>query len=170
ILAFSFSILIYSQGNRTINVASNFSVIDQYSINQAKNIAESASLYIIQKMLETDNEAFVPESNQTISSNLDTQVFESWDLLEGEFRYEIQNLEDSLITLSTTGKFGENVYVMEVFFDYSSADWDPDLSKAVFSEAGIELQGSASIRGHAGTNSTEFQAVKLAWSTKIDSS
>lgn len=170
VLAFSISILIYGQSNRTILVASNFNVVDQFSINQAQNIAESASLFLVNSMLDPDNDTLIPESNQIIRSSNDSSVFEPWGALEGSYRYTIENIEDSLIILSTVGQFDSRTYQIDVLFDFASSAWEPDLSKAVFAEDGIQLTGSARIRGHAGTNSTAYQAVKLAWSTKIDSS
>jgi hypothetical protein len=55
-------------------------------------------------------------------------------------------------------------------FNSGGDEWNPDLTKAVFAGETIQLQGSARIRGHVGTNSTAVNAVRMQWSTKIDSS
>lgn len=170
VMALSFAILLFGQGNRTVRFASGQTVIETHAIQQSKNIAQSAALYLIRELTDDDNDDLIPQANQSISVPQSAGIFLDWAIMEGAYRYRIINQDDSLVILTTVGRYGEQTYTLEAWFDYETATWDPDLSKAVFSNAGIELEGSARIRGHAGTNATSFQSVKLAWSTKIDSS
>jgi len=170
VLALIISLGTYGYGLQSTFSTSGTDAIDFYNKSQARNIAQSAALVAIQKLVVEEDEAYQPEEDDEIQIPASADSSLAWDDMGGNFRYTIQNLGDTLVIIQSTGMYRTDEYSVDVVLAYGGGGWDPDLPHAVFAETSILMTGSARIVGHAGTNSTAFRAVDLAWSTGIDSS
>jgi hypothetical protein len=168
VLALSFAILLYSNGFRTIQSASTNYTVEAHATQQARNIAYSSALFLRNVILE--DESILPSENEVTQVPMNLSTFLPWEEMNGDYRYSLRNEGDTLLVLTSIGRYNNQTYRLQGLFNYQTSSWDPDLSKAVFSQSGIKLTGSSRIRGHAGTNATANNSVDLAWSTKIDSS
>lgn len=164
------SLGIYSYGLQRTWSSADLAAVDVYNESQARNIAQSSAMVAIQKIIVDEDDAFIPEADETILIPASIDSFRNWNAMRGAYRYRIQNLGDSLITVSARSRFRDAEYEIDVVLEKSSGDWDPDLSHAVFARTSLTMTGSARIMGDAGTNSISANAVDLSWSTKIDSS
>jgi hypothetical protein len=161
---------IYGYGLQRTWMSADIAAVEVYNNSQARNIAQSSAMVAIQKIIVDEDENFKPEEDETILIPASVDSFRTWDAMRGEYRYQIRNLGDSLVTVAARSRFRGSEYEIEVVLEKASNDWDPDLSHAVFARTSLTMTGSARIYGDAGTNSTAAGAVNLSWSTKIDSS
>lgn len=168
VLALTFALMAYGHGLRTIFWVSELEATRNFSLNQARNIAQSAAM--IASMNITDEVAsFTPSLNTTIRIPADGS-FATWPAMQGNYRYEIQNRGDSLLILRSFGEFQDQIYRVDVTIASEEDVWNPNVSRAVFAGSRIDLSGSARITGHVATNATNVGAVRLQWSSVIDSS
>lgn len=170
ILIFSLVIALFTYNAIMSNLSSSTLArnIESYNVNQARNIANSAVHAILQKLVDPDDDDFDVSSNSA-------QYFPSgglyeWEELKGEYRYHIENQDDTLLIVTSTGEVGENTYSVQVALEIGGGQWKPQFPLALFAEESIEMHASSRIVGHAGTNSTESNAVRLTGMATIDSS
>lgn len=169
VLSMTFALIAYGAGLQSnLNTAQERMIAD-YNFSQAQNLANTATMIAVNKIRDPDDNSFTPNSGQTFYQP-GANSFETWDNLKGKYRIKVENVGDTLTTVTTTALVNDQEYEMQMQMKSGDSEWEPDLPFAVFSGVGIELSGSAEIVGHAGTNATNAQAVQLAWSTKIDSS
>ncbi len=169
VLALNFAIIFYNYGlQNTLHVA-EVQNTESFTIAQARNIAQGATQVAVRKLQIADDPSFAPTINSTKFYPSDGVSFLSWPDVQGEYRYEIENVNDNQILLTTIGRYNDREYQVNVAMAISGSTWNPVFPMAVFSEEGIEVQGSSRIVGFAGTNSTDYRAVDLYWSTMVDS-
>lgn len=144
--------------------------VDAYNINQSRNIANSAVQTLLSKIVDPDDSDFDVSSNNSQYFPGDGAAYYQWDELNGQYRYHIENQNDTLLIVTSTGEVGGSTYSVHVSLEIGGGTWDPEFPLAVFAEESIEMQGSPRIVGHAGTNSTGENAVKLTGMATIDSS
>ena len=170
VLALTFALIAYGHGLRSTFWTSEMDMIRSYNDTQARNIAQSAAIIASMRVADEDP-AFDPPSNTTILlPNVDGS-FASWAQMNGSYRYEIQNVGDSLLVVRSFGLFGTSEYQVDVTIAFGEDSWNPNLERAVFSGTTINITGSSGIvGGHVATNSTAPGAVSMGWSAFIDSS
>lgn len=169
VLALTFSLLTYGQGIKSVFYAAEVDVIQNYNSNQARNIAQSAALVALAKLIDPSDTDLEPDEDEIIYVPSTPDLFEDWPLMQGSYRYRVQNFGDSLVVLNSEGRFDETVYTHSIVMDFSGASWNPDLSRAVFANGRIDLTGSARITGHAGTNATGPSMVTFDGTAGVDS-
>lgn len=168
VMSLTFAMIAYNQGIVNTTLYSRTQVNETYSAAQARLIANSMAEIAIRN-LEEENEDFIPDADDTVW--VPSADYTSWNAMGGDYRIRLVNLGDTLLQMRTWGQVEDTEYSVNVQMTFNSdSDWNPDLSKAVYASETIQLQGSARIRGHVGTNSTAVNAVRMQWSAKIDSS
>tara|TARA_R100001143_G_C3361345_1_gene136878 strand:- start:54613 stop:55920 length:1308 start_codon:yes stop_codon:yes gene_type:complete len=165
--ALVFSIITYSFGLRSAMFSSTLRNVDTFSNNQAHNIAQSTMMVVMSDIRENGTDSqFMPA--QDGSYQFPNDGLEQWGDINGSYRVITNSTGDTLF-VSIEGDFEGNRSMVRAGLLEEIPDWNPQFTSAVHSEASIELQGSASIQGDASINSTDMNAVVLAWSTQIDS-
>jgi len=142
--------------------------IESYNNNQARNIANSAIQTLLQKIVDPDDNEFDVSSNNVQYFPGDGYYY--WEELNGNYRYHIENQDDTLLIVTSTGVVEGGEYSVDVVLDIGGDKWEPQFPLAVFAEKSIEMHASSRVIGHVGTNSTETNAVKLTGVATIDSS
>lgn len=170
VLALSFSLMLYGYGLRTTFFAAETEAMRNYGTNQARNIAQSAAMIAVQKILDEDDDDLNPETDEVIRIPIVQTAFAAWPAMQGEYRYDITNQADTLIFIATQGRFQGSTYTVEVTMAMAGDEWDFQARRAVFAGTNISLSGSARVNGHVATNATAAGSVNLAWSIRIDSS
>ncbi|MCH8495956.1 MAG: hypothetical protein LAT57_10060, partial [Balneolales bacterium] len=168
VLALTFALMAYGHGLRTTFWVSELEATRNFSLNQARNIAQSAAMIASMNITEEDA-SFTPSSNSTLRIPSDGS-FATWPVMQGNYRYEIENQGDSLLILRSFGEFQDQIYRVDVTIASEADEWNPNVSRAVFAGTRIDLSGSSRITGHVATNATNVGAVTLQWSSVIDSS
>lgn len=165
--ALVFSIITYSMGLRSAMFTSTLRIVDTFSSNQAHNIAQSTMMVVMNDIREhgTDSQ-FMPAPGG--SYQFPNEGLELWNDINGSYQVVTSNSGDTLL-VSIAGSFEGRTSLANAGLLEEIPIWNPQFTSAVHSESSIELQGSASIKGDASTNSTSVDAVVLAWSTQIDS-
>jgi hypothetical protein len=170
VLALTFGLIAYGHGLRSTFWASEMDVVRIFSDTQARNIAQSAA-FIASMRVANEDAAFDPAANTTIFLPNADSSFSTWTAMNGGYRYEVQNIGDSLLVVRSFGQFGNSEYRVDVTIAFAEDSWNPNLDRAVFSGTTIDLTGSSGVvGGHVATNSTAPGAVTMGWSTFIDSS
>ncbi len=169
VLALTFSLMTYGQGLRNTFFSAEAVANQNFSNTQARNIAQSAAYVAIQKILDTSDNMLNPAKNATLNYPSGTNAFLDWPDMQGSYRFTVQNQNDTLIVLQSFGRFGNTTYRVDVMMSNESSDWNPDLTRAVFSDGRIDLSGSARIVGHAGSNATGISMITLAGTARVDS-
>ncbi len=164
------SLSIYGYGLQRTRLSADIAAVDVYNNSQARNIAQSAAMVALQKIITDEDASFIPEEDATILIPSNPDSFHTWAAMRGAYRFRIWDSGDSLITVAARSRFRDSEYEVQVVLAKAANNWDPDLSHAVFARQSIKMEGSARIIGDAGTNSTAADAVDMLWSTKIDSS
>lgn len=169
VLAMTFGMLVYSYGLQRNLLVADEQMLNDYNISQSRNIAQSTAMIIINSLRDSSDDTFLPEDDATpYYYPSDTTQFESWGDLLGDYKLRVTSKGDSLL-IRVTGRYAGFEYPMEIAL-IGNPVWDPLFPYAVFTESGMNLGGSASIHGHAGTNATNPDAVTMSWATRIDSS
>jgi len=161
---------IYSYGLQRVWLSSDIAAVDIYNYSQARNIAQSAALLAVRKIVTDADASYIPTNGSEIHNPQSPNSFYDWSAMKGQYQLRIMNQGDTLITIISRGKFRDSVYDMEVVLEKESDDWDPDFSHAVFALTSINMIGNSRINGHAGTNSSTAGAVNMTNTTRIDSS
>ena len=165
--ALVFSIITYSIGLRNAMLTSTLRIVDTFSSNQAQNIAQSTMMVVMNDIRENGTGSqFVPV--QGGSYQYPNNGLEIWNDINGSYRVVTDSSGDTLF-VSITGSFEGRTSMARAGLLEEIPIWNPQFTSAVHSEGSIQLQGSASIKGDASTNSTGTEAVVLDWSTQIDS-
>lgn len=170
VMSLTFGLIAYNHGMVSNTLYAKAENITQFNASQARLIAMSVAEIAIQKMNEEDDDVFTPDEDDTMS--VPANGFTTWNAMGGEYRVQVINSGDSLLTMQTVGRFNDIEYTVNVGMEFAAVDeeWNPDLSKAVFAGETISLSGSSRIRGHVGTNAVAPASVVMSWATKIDSS
>jgi hypothetical protein len=169
VLALTFAIFAYGHGLRTTFWASEMDVVRSFYDSQAKNIAQSAA-FIASMRVSDEDPAFDPPANSTIFLPKSMAVLGTgtnwWN-----YRFEVQNVGDSLLIVRSFGQFETSEYQVDVTIAFAETGWNPNLERAVFSGTTINITGSSGVvGGHVATNSSAPGAVTMGWSAFIDSS
>lgn len=169
VLALTFSMLTYSYALKNSIFISNNRNIENFSQNQAHNIAQGIAMLTIMGM-QSGDDSYVPNKNQTITFPGVAGSFEFWEEMNGYYRFETENLGDTLVVIRSHGKFDNTVYEVSAGVTMGTAPWNPVFDQTVHAENSIELGGDDLIYGDATLNSTNNDAVKLGSQskTKID--
>jgi hypothetical protein len=173
VAALIFSVITYSHALRNAIFISNTRVIQSYSQNQAHNIAQSAAMIAINSIRNDQNSNLLPNIDQVVEFPTAAQ-FMNWPQLQGGYQLLINNQGDSLVTISSTGRFEETIYTVNVGLQPISGgtfNWPvPNLDQAVHADDNITLTGSSQILGDASVNASTPNSVSLQWSTLINGS
>lgn len=165
--ALVFSLITYSFGLRSAMFTSTLRIVDTFSSNQAHNIAQSTMMVVMKDIRENGSDSqFMPADGA--SYQFPNDGLELWDEINGSYQVVTSSFGDTLL-VSIEGAFEGRTSLARAGLLEEIPEWNPQFTTAVHSEGSLELQGSASIKGHASTNSTEADAVVLEWSTVIDS-
>lgn len=171
VMALSFAIAIYTININQQVLISDAQFSDSYSLNQSRNVAQSAAQLAVAKILNKADAQFNPAADQVIFFPAGGNSFEPWTDLGGEYRLRIENKGDTLITLLAVGRFNAQEYPVQVQFSPNETKLDfPEIDKAVFSRNSIRMEGSARIVGSAGTNTISNQGVFFEWSPRVEGS
>lgn len=168
VVGITFSTLMYSSALRNAVFFSSSRNVQSHSINQAYNIAQSAVMVAIDDARSDINSIFNPDKDSTYIYPA-PNVFAEWEDLHGSYNITATNQGDSLLTLTSRGRYNESEYNVKVGLIYSLGLWDPIIDQAVHAENKIQLTGGAIISGDAAINSIQSNAVYLGSSTSIDS-
>ncbi len=158
VLTMTFALSIFGNMTRRNLYQAELEAIQTYNSNQAKNISQAVILAIANKL--NDEEEVTSVNDYT-----------DWEGMGGSYKYSVTEVGDT-ITVESWGKVNGLEYKQELklMSMMTSPIWNPDLPYAVFSGTNVNLDGSARVIGHMGTNATGAGDVNLEWSTKIDSS
>lgn len=154
--ALIFSLLTYSYALKNALFQSNARTVQSYSINQAQNIAQSAVMLAFNSISNDSDSPFVPDEGETYSYP-SANNFEEWSELHGNYRVDMINQGDTLLTLQSTGQFEETEYIVSVGLlkNNGLSSWDGALiDKAVHSENDIDM-GGGFIDGDVSLNNTQ---------------
>lgn len=165
--ALVFSIITYSTVLRSAMFTSTLRIVDTFSSNQAQNIAQSTMMVVMNDIRENGTGSrFMPTPGG--SYQYPNEGFELWNDINGFYQIITSSSGDTLL-VSIEGSFEGRTSMARASLLEEIQVWNPQFTAAVHSEGSITLQGSASIKGDASTNSTGTDAVVLDWSTQIDS-
>lgn len=167
VLAMVFGLITYGHVLRNNLWRAEAQLVSDYSINQSKNIAQSVAMLAVRKISDPNDEDFSAGEDETIQFPSTGSGFVNWDDMSGAYRLHIYNSGDSLLQVTSTGRFDESEYEVSVLLQKEPPIFNPDLTYGVFSGEGITLGGSASISGNAGTNGAAIlpgnYPVNLSW-------
>lgn len=161
---------IYSYGLQRVWLSSDIAAVDIYNYSQARNIAQSAALLAVRKIVTNADASYIPTKGSQLHKPPISNSFNDWTAMKGQYQLRMMNQGDTLITIISRGKFRDSVYDMEVVLEKESDDWDPDFPHAVFALTSINMTGNSRINGHAGTNANTVGAVNMTNTARIDSS
>ncbi len=167
VLAMTFGLITYGNSIRNNMLEAETQITRDFSISQAKNIAQSAALIATQKVADPNDDSFVPGDDQTLSFPATQGEFLTWDDMFGEYRIDLENQADTLLVMTSTGRFDGNEYQVTVTMDRGSSIWNPNLNHAVFAGTSIDLTGSAAIHGDTGTNAVLANSVQINGNPRI---
>ena len=139
--ALIFSMITYSHALRNALFMSNARTVQSFSQNQAHNIAHSAAMMAITDLRNNDNSSFFPSpDNNFIYPSVDG--FEAWPDMNGEYNLQLTNQGDSLLVLSSIGRFEETNYRTNIGLVIGFSQWDPSFDQALHAENSINMGGS----------------------------
>lgn len=167
VLAMTFGLITYGHTVRNNMLQAETQITRDYSVNQAKNIAQSSALIGTRKIADPDDDDFIPGSDQILSFPEQQGEFFPWDEMFGQYRVDIENQGDTLLLLTSTGRFDNSQYQVTVTMDRTNPIWNPELNHAVFAGTSIDLTGSAAILGDTGTNAITANSVELNGNPRI---
>ena len=163
--ALVFSILTYSSDLRSAMFTSTLRIVDTFTGNQANSIAQSTMMIVMNDIREKDgNSTFVPGNGGTYQSPIN-----QWHDVRGSYQIETVSIGDTL-KIVTSGLFEGKESNSRAGLLATYPTWNPQFNNAVHTQGDITLNGSANIKGHVSTNSTNENAVYLSSSALIDSS
>ncbi len=170
--ALIFSMITYSHALKNALFISNSRTVQSFSQNQAHNIAHSAAMMAITDLRNNENSLFFPSTDNSYIYPLDNG-FEPWTDMNGEYNLQLTNQGDSLLVLSSTGRFEDTIYRTNIGLVIGNSIWNPVFDQALHAENTIEMGGSDYI-GCEGLNpcqvtlnSNSADAVKLGSQSKI---
>lgn len=161
----TFGMITYTQLVQRNLFMAETNLIEDYNASQAKNISQSIAKLAIAKVKNPGDSEFTPLKNEKIK--VPNNGFQEWDLMEGSYALELENIGDTVLVLQSTGKVNDETYTHRIRLRKSDPVWNPELPWAVFAGNSIDLSGSARLKGDGGTNAIDFGAVQLDWSTRI---
>jgi hypothetical protein len=161
---------IYSYGLQRIWLSSDIAAVDIYNYSQARNIAQSAAMIAVRKIVTDEDASYIPSSGSQLNKPLSPNSFNNWPAMKGQYQLRMMNQGDTLLTVLSRGKFRDSVYDVEVILKKESDRWDPEFPHAVFALSSINMTGNSRISGHVGTNSTTTGSVTMTNASRIDSS
>lgn len=161
----TFGMITYTQLVQRNLFMAETSLVEDYNQSQAKNISQSIAKVALAKVKDPGDTDFSPSRNS--SMRIPGNGYQDWDLMEGSYALELENLGDTVLVIAATGKVNDGTYTHRIRLRKSDPIWFPELPWAVFSGNGIDLDGSARLEGDGGTNATNAGAVQLDWSTRI---
>lgn len=158
VLSVTFAIIVFGDLTRKNLYRSEVEIVETYTTNQAKNIAQSVAMAVGKKLNDGEAVVSVPD-------------YQDWEDMGGSYKF-LTTVSGDTLTLTVWGKVDDISYEQEVIFKTLTGEpvWQPSLPYAVFTGVEMDLTGSAKVVGHVGTNATDAGAVSLDWSTSIDSS
>lgn len=124
-----FAMVVYSHGLKNVLLSSHAQAAQGYNMTQAQNIAQSTAMVAVNNIRE-DNTNYIPASDQIIYFP-DDNDYESWEDLNGEYRVQIENSGDSVITVESEGRLNQTEYLVTVRLDQSDPLWQPNVTHAV---------------------------------------
>lgn len=164
--ALIFSLLTYSYALKNALFQSNIRSVQSYSQNQAHNIAQSAAMVAINDIRNDSNSNFHPSTDATyIYPGADQ--FSSWGDMHGEYRIEVTNQADTLIHITSIGKFEDSIYRANVGLSKGSVAWNPVIDQAIHAENSVTMGGNDFVDGDVTINSIRSSAVNLGSQPKI---
>ncbi|MDZ7693589.1 MAG: hypothetical protein U5K69_21135 [Balneolaceae bacterium] len=113
VLSMVFALMMYGAGLQDSLRLAQEEMINDYNTAQASHIANSISMIAVQKLSNPDDDSFTPDSGQTFQhpGNGD---YVAWEEMLGEYRIEVYNQGDSLLTVTTTARVDEDAYQTEL--------------------------------------------------------
>ena len=167
--ALIFTAATYSYSLMNNERVSSERTVENFSYNQANNIAQSALMIAVRDLMDNPNSSFVPSAGQLITYPQGNS-FAAWEDVQGEYRLVFENLGDTLLSVESIGRFNGLDYSASVGLTFSSSggtfNW-PTLNQALHTDGSIGLTGSSRIYGDVSTNSTLDNDVTFGWSTWI---
>lgn len=163
-----FAMITYSHGLKNILLSSHLQAVQGYKLTQAQNIAQSTAMVAVNNIRKDDSN-YIPSTDQVLHFP-DNDNYESWGDLNGEYRVEVENSGDSLITVRSEGRLDQTHYLVTVRLNNSNPMWQPNLTHAVFAGSNIDMSGSSEIVGDVGTNAITANSVHFSGSTNITGS
>lgn len=160
-----FAMITYSHGLKNVLLSSHTQVAQSYKMAQAQNIAQSTAMVAVNNIRE-DNTSYIPGADQVLYFP-DSDNYESWGDLNGEYRVEIENSGDSLLTVRSEGRLDQTEYLVTVRLNQSDPLWQPNVTHAVFAGSRLDMTGSSSIIGDVGTNAVTAGAVHFNGNPQI---
>jgi hypothetical protein len=167
-MAMTFGMITYTQLVQRNLFMAETTLVEDYNASQAKNISQSIAKLAIAKVKDPGDDEFSPSKNSTIK--VPSNGFQEWNLMEGSYSLELENLGDTVLVITATGKVDEETYTHNIRLRKLDPIWNPEMPWAVFAGSSIDLSGSARLEGDGGTNATNAGAVQLDWSTRITGS
>ena len=172
--ALIFSMITYSHALRNALFISNARTVESYSQNQAHNIAQSAAMVVINNLRNDSDSSFKPGVGNVYSFP-SPDGFEPWPEMDGEYHIGVTNQADTMLVLSSTGRFEDTMYRTNIGLRIGSTIWNPTFDQALHSELDILGQGNISIecvhdtpQCHATLNSSEDNSVTLDGNVILD--
>jgi hypothetical protein len=160
----------YTSSLRQVWLSSDLAAAEMYNNDQARNIAQSAALMAVRKIVVENQQSYIPTSGSTLNDPPNAIAFNDFQVMRGQYRNRVSNDGDTLITIVSRGKFRDSHYDVEVILTKESDIWEPKFPHSVFALSGITMAGSARIIGNVGTNSATAGSVTFSGSSRVDSS
>lgn len=161
--ALIFSLLTYSSALRNALFMSNTRTVESHGVNQAYNIAQSATMIVTKDIFEKgEDSSFHPEEDSTNSYPSSTG-FQDWENMRGSYNVVTRNQGDTLITIQATGRFEESRYIVGAgVLKIGGNTWMPPFDKAIHAENSIDIangtiHGSISINNNMSSLTTGAQ-------------
>ncbi len=108
--ALIFSVITYSHGLRNALFISNSRIIQNYSQNQAHNIAHSSLMAAVKDLNENGGNITIPNPGGTFETG-----FQAWGQLHGDYNISVFNDDIiNMIRLQATGRFENSTYIAAV--------------------------------------------------------
>jgi len=172
--ALIFSMITYSHALRNALFISNARTVESYSQNQAHNIAQSAAMVVINNLRNDSDSSFKPGVGNVYSFP-SPDGFEPWPEMDGEYHIGVTNQADTMLVLSSTGRFEDTIYSVTLGLELGESLWNPEFNQALHAENLIDLEGTVDIECEhddlpcqVTTNSIKEASVKVSGSSKID--